>query len=75
MTMLDNPDTLKKIQVVLIGLLAFGAVGYLMAGVYVYGIDSEQGMELWSDIKLIVIAGILAAFALLGLGRRASTDK
>lgn len=75
MTMLDNPDTLKKIQVVLIGLLAFGAVGYLMAGIYVYGIDSEQGMELWSDIKLIVIAGILAAFALLGLGRRASTDK
>jgi hypothetical protein len=73
--MLDNPDTLKKIQVVLIGLLAFGAVGYLMAGVYVYGIDSEQGIELWSDIKLIVIAGILAAFALLGLGRRASTDK
>lgn len=73
--MLDNPDTLKKIQVVLIGLLAFGAVGYLMAGVYVYGIDSEQGMELWSDIKLIVIAGVLAAFALLGLGRRASTDK
>ena len=73
--MLDKPDTLKKIQVVLIGLLAFGAVGYLIAGVYVYGMESEQGMELWSDVKLIVVAGILAAFALLGLGRRASADK
>jgi len=73
--MLDKPDTLKKIQVVLVGLLAFGAVGYLIAGVHVYGMESEQGMELWSDVKLIVVAGVLAAFALLGLGRRASADK
>lgn len=75
MSLLNNPDSLKKIQTVLIAVLAFGSIGYLGAGAYYYGFDSEEGKSLWSDVKLIVIAGILASFALLGLGRRASTDK
>ena len=66
---------MRNLQVVLVGILVFGAVGYLGIGAYVYGYDSDEGRELWSEIKLIVIAGILAAFALLGLGRRTSKDK
>lgn len=75
MSALKDPDTLRKIQIVLIGVLAFGSIAYLGVGAFHYGFDSEEGKSLWNDIKLIVIAGILASFALLGLGRRASTDK
>lgn len=75
MSLLNNPDSLKKLQIVLITVLAFGSVVYVGAGAFHYGFDSEEGKSLWSDVKLLVIAGAFASFALLGLGRRASTDK
>lgn len=72
---LNSPDTLKRMQIILIGVLVFGAVGYLGAGAFHYGFESDEGRELFNDLKLIVVAGVIAAFALLGLGRRASADK
>jgi len=75
MSLQISENSMKNLQVILVGILVFGAVGYLGIGAYVYGFDSDEGRELWQDIKLIVIAGTLAAFALLGLGRRASKDK
>lgn len=75
MSLLNSPDSLKKIQVVMIAVLAFGAIAYVGYGAYHYGFDSTEGKSLFNDMKLIVIAGVLAAFALLGLGRRTSTDK
>jgi ABC-type branched-subunit amino acid transport system permease subunit len=68
-------DTIGKIQIVLVSLLVFGSVGYVALGAYSYGFESTEGKELWQDVKLIVIAGALAAFALLGLGRRVSSEK
>lgn len=70
-----SPNVIKHIQVILVGLLVFGAVFYLAAGAYTYGFDSDEGRELWGEVKLILIAALLAAVALLGLGRRASIDK
>jgi len=75
MSLKIDSNVLKNIQVVLVGILVFGAVAYIGAGAYHYGFDSTQGKELWGEVKLIVIAGLLASFALLGLGRRASSDK
>lgn len=70
-----SPNAMKNLQLVLVGILVFGAVGYVGLGAYVYGFNSDEGKELWQEVKLIVVAGALAAFALLGLGRRASQDK
>jgi ABC-type branched-subunit amino acid transport system permease subunit len=67
-----NPELIGKLQLILVGILVFGSVGYVMLGAITYGFESSEGKELWSDMKLIVIAGVLAAFAMLGLGRRVS---
>jgi hypothetical protein len=75
MSLKIGDDTIGKIQIVLVSLLVFGAVGYVSLGAITYGFESEEGKELWQDVKLIVIAGVLAAFALLGLGRRVSSEK
>lgn len=69
-----NPETIQTLQIILVGILVFGAVGYVAVGAISYGFDSTEGTELWNELKLIVLAGALAAFALLGLGRRV-TDK
>jgi len=70
-----DDNMIGKIQVVLISLLVFGAVGYVSIGAISYGFDSTEGRALWSDVKLIVIAGVLASFAVLGLGRRVVSNK
>jgi ABC-type branched-subunit amino acid transport system permease subunit len=75
MSLKIGEDTIGKIQVVLVSILVFGAVGYVALGAITYGFESDEGKELWQDVKLIVIAGVLAAFALLGLGRRVSSEK
>ncbi len=67
--------TVGKLQLVLVGILVFGSVGYVLYGATVYGFESTEGKELWGDLKLIVIAASLAAFALLGLGRRVNSGK
>jgi ABC-type branched-subunit amino acid transport system permease subunit len=67
-----NPETIQTLQIILVGILVFGAVGYVAVGAISYGFDSTEGTELWNELKLIVLAGALAAFALLGLGRRVS---
>ena len=69
-----DDNMIGKIQVVLISLLVFGAVGYVSIGAISYGFDSTEGKALWNDVKLIVIAGVLASFAVLGLGRRISSN-
>ncbi len=74
MSLTLGENTIGKLQLVLVGLLVFGSVGYVAVGVITYGLDSSEGKELWSDLKLIVIAGALAAFAMLGLGRRVKSD-
>lgn len=68
-------NALRNIQLVSIIILLGGAIGLVGSGVFVYGYDSDYTKELLADLKLIVIAGVLAAFALTGLGRRASRDK
>lgn len=70
-----SEQTLRNIQIVSIIALLGGAIGLVGSGVFVYGYDSDYTKELLGDLKLIVIAGVLAAFALVGLGRRASVDK
>ena len=70
MSLKIDDNMIGKIQVILISILVFGAVGYVALGAYSYGFESIEGRALWSDIKLIVIAGVLASFAVLGLGRR-----
>ena len=75
MSALTDPKALQKIQVVILIVLVAGSIGYVGVGAFHYGFDSSEGKELWHDLKLIVVAGILAAFALIGLGRRASQDK
>jgi ABC-type branched-subunit amino acid transport system permease subunit len=70
-----DDNMIGKIQVVLISLLVFGAVAYVALGAYIYGFESTEGRALWSDVKLIVIAGVLASFAVLGLGRRVASNK
>tara|TARA_R110000803_G_scaffold205981_1_gene272971 strand:- start:387 stop:626 length:240 start_codon:yes stop_codon:yes gene_type:complete len=70
-----NPETIQTLQIILVGILVFGAVGYVAVGALSYGFDSPEGTELWSELKLIVLAGALAAFALLGLGRRVSANQ
>ena len=75
MTLKIDDNMIGKIQVVLISLLVFGAVGYVALGAYIYGYESTEGRALWSDVKLIVIAGVLASFAVLGLGRRVVSNK
>ena len=67
-----NQETIQTLQIILVGILVFGAVGYVAVGAISYGFDSTEGTELWNELKLIVLAGALAAFALLGLGRRVS---
>jgi ABC-type branched-subunit amino acid transport system permease subunit len=67
-----NPETIQTLQIILVGILVFGSVGYVAVGAISYGFDSTEGTELWNELKLIVLAGALAAFALLGLGRRVS---
>lgn len=77
MSLKIDDSMIGKIQVVLISILVFGAVGYVALGAYTYGFESTEGRALWSDVKLIVIAGVLASFAVLGLGRRvlSNSDK
>ena len=75
MSLKIDDSTIAKIQVILVSVLVFGAVGYVATGAITYGFESTEGKELWNDVKLIVIAGAFAAFALLGLGRRAGTEK
>lgn len=75
MSLKMDADTVAKLQLVLISVLVFGSVGYVLLGAYTYGYESTEGKELWQDMKLIVIAGALAAFAMLGLGRRVQSDK
>lgn len=70
-----NEQVLRDIQVVAIIFLIGGSIGLVGGGVFVYGFNSDYTKELLNDLKLIVIAGVLAAFALSGLGRRASVDK
>ncbi len=70
-----DKQILQKIQIVVIIVLVGTSVGYVGIGAFHYGFDSAEGKELYSDLKLIVVAGTLAAFALIGLGRRASEDK
>jgi ABC-type branched-subunit amino acid transport system permease subunit len=69
-----DANTVGKLQLVLVGILVFGSVGYVTVGALTYGFESSEGKELWNDLKLIVIAGSLAAFAMLGLGRRVKSD-
>ncbi len=70
-----NPETIQTIQLILVGILVFGAVGYVAVGAISYGFDSSEGTELWNELKLIVLAGALAAFAMLGLGRRVTAKQ
>jgi len=70
-----SEQTLRNIQIVSIILLVGGSIGLVGSGVFIYGYESDYTIELLDDLKLIVIAGVLAAFALVGLGRRASVDK
>jgi ABC-type branched-subunit amino acid transport system permease subunit len=70
-----NPETIQTLQIILVGILVFGAVGYVAVGAITYGFDSSEGTELWNELKLIVLAGALAAFAMLGLGRRVSAKQ
>jgi len=74
MSLKMDANTVGKIQLVLVALLVFGSVGYVTVGALTYGFESSEGKELWNDLKLIVIAGSLAAFAMLGLGRRVKSD-
>ena len=75
MVSLITENALRNIQLLSIVVLLGGAIGLVGSGVFVYGYDSDYTKELLADLKLIVIAGVLAAFALTGLGRRASRDK
>jgi len=72
---LSNPSVLKNIQVIALVILVAGSIGYVAYGAIHYGFNSDEGKELWHELKLIVVAGIIASFALIGLGRRASQDK
>ena len=74
MSLKMDANTVGKLQLVLVGILVFGSVGYVTVGALTYGFESSEGKELWNDLKLIVIAGSLAAFAMLGLGRRVKSD-
>lgn len=75
MSLKIDSDKVGLIQLVLVCALVLITVGYVTVGAYTYGFESTEGKELWHELKLIVIAGVLAAFALLGLGRRVSTEK
>jgi len=70
-----NEQTLRNVQIVAIIVLVGGAVGLVGSGAFIYGFASDYTQELLGDLKVVVIAGVLAAFALIGLGRRASVDK
>lgn len=72
---LSDPQLIRKIQVIALCILVGGSIFYVGLGAYHYGFDSEEGKSLWQDMRLIVVAGVLASFALIGLGRRASEDK
>ena len=74
-TILSDPNFVRKLQIISLILLVGGAIGLVGANVAWTGVDSDYTQELVNDLKLVVIAGVLAAFALTGLGRRASTDK
>ena len=75
MSLLISENTLRNIQLVAIVVLIGGAIGLVGSGVFIYGYDSDYTKELLGDLKLIVMAGVLAAFALMGLGRRVPKDK
>jgi len=70
-----SEQALRNIQIVSIIALVGGSIGLVGSGVFIYGYDSDYTIDLLDDLKLVVIAGVLAAFALVGLGRRASVDK
>lgn len=75
MSLLQDPNFVRKLQLISLIFLVGGAVGLVGANVYWTGVDSDYTQDLIRDLKLIVIAGVLASFALIGLGRRASQDK
>lgn len=75
MVSLVTENALRNIQLVAIIVLVGGAIGLVGTAVFVYGFESDYTKDLLDDLKLVVIAGTLAAFALIGLGRRASVDK
>ena len=70
-----SETTVRTIQTIALIALVGGSIGLVGSGVFVYGYNSDYTKELLDDLKLIVIAGVLASFALIGLGRRASVDK
>ncbi len=70
-----DKDILKTIQIAVIIGLVGSSVGYVIGGSFFFNEMNDFQQELLRDYKLIVVAGTLAAFALIGMGRRASSDK